>query len=103
MPITWSARAVAPAILVSEIDEVLLARIASGLHSLSSCAKISVQLREDIELERFVLGRCFDHDIDIGQFFQRGRGFDIDQRCLLVGSTYLFFLDQALETSRDGV
>jgi hypothetical protein len=109
MPITWSARAVAPAILV------YLVGTRSGAGDLGQRNRRGiarqdrfrfaqlVQLREDIKLERLVLGRRLDHDIDVGQFFQRGRGFDIGQGRFLVFRTDLFLLEESIEAAGDRV
>jgi len=43
-----------------------------------------IELLEDIQFERFVLGRGLNDDIDIGQVGQCGSGADVGQGSLLV-------------------
>ncbi len=58
MPITRSARFVAPPSIVIEIDDVLLARIAFA-------GVVGVERSEQLEFRFEMLGRCFDRDIDV--------------------------------------
>ena len=60
MPMKRSGRSVCAASRVIEIDEVLVARIASGL-------RMRAELRKDLALDGLVLGRRLDHQVGAGQ------------------------------------
>ena len=60
MPMKCSGRSVDAASRVIEIDEVLVARIASGLSDGQSVG-------EDLALDVFLLGRGLDHEIAIAE------------------------------------
>ena len=64
MPTTWLGRFVAAAILVTEIDEVLVARIASVLAMPSSS-------REQLQLQVDLLERRLDDEVAVGHGVER--------------------------------
>ncbi len=78
MPMNFSGRSVEAASRVIEIDDVLLATSVSRLQR-------RAELREDLALDLFLLGRGFDHQIAIGQTVV---GFDradqLERRLLLL-------------------
>ena len=93
MPMTRSGRDVAAPRRVIEIDDVLLARIASG-------GVCSSMLPEQVELRLEVLGRGFDRDCDVELFPTRPR-VDVreDVAALFFGHPSL--LDRAVEVAFD--
>ena len=60
MPMNFSGRSVEAASRVIEIDEVLLATIASRLQR-------RAEIGEDLALDLFLLGRGLDHEIAVGK------------------------------------
>ena len=58
MPMKRSGRSVEDASRVIEIDEVLVARMASGLSD-------GAEIGEDLALDVFLLGRGLDHEIAV--------------------------------------
>ena len=89
MPITCSGRLVRAAISVIEIELVFVARIVPAGQAL-------IQLLEDLELERGVLGGGFHRQLGVARIFDRGGNRDpagglirrlLGQRALLYQTT----------------
>ncbi len=77
MPMKRSGRSVEAASRVIEIDEVLVARMASGFSA-------GAQVGEDLALDLFLLGRGLDHQIATGKRVVFLRRLDAGQRALAV-------------------
>ena len=67
MPMKRSGRSVAAASRVIEIDEVLVASIASGLQH-------RVERVEDLALQRLVLGRGLDDEVAVAEILEAAAG-----------------------------
>ena len=79
-----------------EIDEVLVARIGVVLRS-------RVDLAQDLELERLVLGRRFDDEVALAQRAVVRCAAQAAERGVALGGGELPFLHQPLEAARDRV
>ena len=79
-----------------EIDEVLVATIASVFASASDLA-------QDLELQRLVFGGGFDDEVAIAQRAVVRRAAQAAERRIALGSGELAFLDQPLKAAGDGV
>ena len=75
MPMKFSGRSVDEASRVIEIDDVLVATMASGLSD-------GAQIREDLALDVLLLGRGLDHQIAVGQRVVFLRRRDLRERVL---------------------
>ncbi len=91
MPMTCSGRFVAMASFMIGIDDVLDARIASGL------VDDRVECGEHVDLDRLVLGDRLDHQIPVGEGREFGREGQPGQRGVAVRRVELAVADRAVE------
>ncbi|MDH6591710.1 hypothetical protein M2165_001599 [Variovorax sp. TBS-050B] len=94
MPMKRSAREVAAASWVIEIEEGVRGDDHLGREHL-------VDLLQDLELERMVLGRGLDHELRALQVLVVRRALDQRERRGLLLGRELFLLDQPVEAARD--
>jgi hypothetical protein len=95
MPMKRSARPVAAASWVMEIDEVLLAMMVSG-------ADHGLDFAQELQLQALVLGGGLDHDVGILQVGHLRRRPDACHRGGLLLGRHLLLLDQPVEAARNG-
>ena len=95
MPMNRSGRSVEAASRVMEIDEVFVARIASGLQDLADVG-------EDLALDVFLLGRGLDDKVAIGKIFQLFGRLDAADRGLarIFGDRFLRNLARHIAVDR---
>jgi len=61
-----------------------------------------IELREDLELEIEILGRCLDDEVAVGQGAQIGRHRDFGHRFVFLAGAHLLFLDQTIQAAGNG-